>query len=301
MPLHPDARAFLDSRELNGARPIEELDVSAARAQSERLGLLVPGPAVEHVHDRVLPGPYGPIPLRIYHPAPPGRLPLIVFFHGGGWVVGSLDAAEATCRAWANDARAVVVSVNYHHAPEHPFPAAVEDAYTATRWASEHASELGGDSSRLVVAGQSAGGNLAAVAAIMARDRGGPPIALQILWAPVLDCDLDTASYLANATGYGLTRAGMQWFWNHYAPDPNLSRNPYASPLRAPELARLPPALVLTAEFDPLRDEAHAYADRLSASGVPVTYLEFAGMVHGYLGPAAAQAVADAVRSLAAR
>jgi acetyl esterase len=295
MPLHPDAQAFLDLRASLGTRPVEELSVEEARAQSIRLSATLPRHEVARVREVSIPGNYGEIPARAYYPNGKENLPIIVYFHGGGWVVGNLETVDAVCRDLANATQALVVSVNYHHGPEYKFPAAAEDAYAATRWVSEHASEIGGDASRVAVMGNSAGGGLAATTALMARDRGGPGIAFQLLQVPVLDMNFDTASYHENATGYGLTRAGMQWFWNQYMRDPEDGTNPYASPIRAADLANLPPAFIQTAENDPLRDEGAAYARRLSAAGVPVKYVCYEGMVHGFLG---ARAIMDQVDAL---
>lgn len=295
MPLHPDAKAFLDLRVAQGSKPVEELSVADARAQSIRLSASLPRHEVARVRGLEISGSAGAIPARLYYPNEQPILPVVVYFHGGGWVVGNLETTDAPCRDLANATQALVISVNYHHAPESKFPAAAEDAYTATKWVSEHAAEIGADASRLAVMGTSAGGGLAATTALMARDRGGPPIALQVLVVPVIDMNFETASYHENATGYGLTRAGMQWFWNHYIADPQDALNPYASPIHASDLSGLPPAFVLAAEYDPLRDEGHAYAEKLRAAGVEVDYHLYAGMVHGFLG---AQAFADQVAIL---
>lgn len=295
MSLHPDAQAFLDLRASQGSRNVEDLTVEQARAQSERLNALVIREAVARVRDLEIPGPNGPISTRLYYPSDAPNLPIIVFFHGGGFVVGSLETTDAVCRQWANASQCLLVSVNYRHAPEHKFPAAVEDAYAATKWGSEHAAEIGGDASRLAVAGVSAGGNLAAVVALMARDRGTPRISFQALCVPVLDFNFGRASYAENAEGYGLTRKGMQWFWGHYLANEGYGENPYASPLRAKDLSKLPPAYVGTSEYDPLRDEGIAYAEKLKAAGVPVEHQHYAGMIHGFPG---AQAFADVMQAI---
>jgi acetyl esterase len=226
-----------------------------------------------------------PIPARLYRPRS-GTLPLLVYFHGGGWVVGSVAISDPFCRAIANASGCAVVSVEYRLAPEDRYPAAADDAYAATRWSADHASDLGIDASRIAVGGSSAGGNLAAVAALMARERGAPKVAFQLLHVPVTDHDFDTPSYRANGSGFGLTRSGMRWFWDNYVPDPKLRDEPYASPLRAKDLSGLPPAHVVTAECDPLRDEGKAYATRLRQAGVPTAYVEYPGMVHGFTGMA---------------
>lgn len=232
--------------------------------------------------DEAADGPGGPIPLRLYTPRAPGPRPGLIWFHGGGWVTGSLDSHDGLCRQLALDTGAVVVAVDYRLAPEHRFPAAVEDALAATRWVADRAARLGIDAGRLAVGGDSAGGNLAAVVSAIARD-GGPPLCWQLLVYPITDCDLDTPSYRENAVGYLLTRAGMAWFWDHYLPDPASRAHPHASPLRAPDLSNLPPAYVITAEYDPLRDEGESYARRLRDAGVPTRLDRFEGMVHGFL------------------
>jgi acetyl esterase len=297
MALAPDAQKFLDERAIQGARDAAELSVAEARAQSVRLNANVPREPVARLREVQFAGIYGMIDARLYYPNDKPHLPVVVFFHGGGFVLGNLETTDATARQWANASKCLVVSVNYHHAPEYKFPAACEDAYAATRWVSEHASEIGADASRLAVAGTSAGGGLAATTALIARDRHAPPIAFQLLWVPVLDYNFETRSYHENAEGFGLTRASMRWFWQHYLNDPREGANPYASPLRAENLNNLPPAFILAAEYDPLRDEALAYADKLRAAGVNVHAQLYRGMVHGYLG---AQAFADAMHALRA-
>jgi acetyl esterase len=295
--LHPAAKAFLAQREAMGVRPANELSVEAAREQTIRVALAMgAGEPVARVEDRRIPGPGGDIPVRLYEPAGQRPFPVLVFFHGGGWVVGNLETMDLFCRLITNAAGCLVASVNYRHAPEHPFPAAAEDAYAATRWIAGHAAALGGDAARLAVGGTSAGGNLAAVVAQMARDRGTPSLAFQLLMVPVTDCDFATASYRENAEGYGLTADAMRWYWQHYAAREEDRRRPYASPLRAPSLRGLPPAFVATAEYDPLRDEGQAYAARLRADGVPTVQKRYDGMVHGFLGPQANAEIAEALR-----
>ena len=284
--LHPQAKAFLDQRAALGARPVNELTVEAAREQAVRLARAMGGPAepVARVDERLLPGPYGDIPVRIYLTQLHGYVPMLVYFHGGGWVVGNLETVDAFCRSMTNLSRCTVVSVNYRHAPEHKFPLPVEDAYAVTQWVATHAATLGGDPARLAVGGTSAGGTQAAVVAQMAHDRRGPQIACQLLIVPVIDHNFETASYRENADGYGLTVDGMHWYWKHYLGTAADGTHPYASPIRAASLRGLPPAIVVTAEFDPLRDEGEAYAARLRAEGVPVVAKRFEGMVHQFLG-----------------
>ncbi len=244
------------------------------------------GPDLESVRDIVIPSQAGGMPARVYSPSPsaPG---LVLYFHGGGWVVGSLDGWDASVRGLAVASGCDVVSVDYRLAPEHVFPAAADDAYDALAWAAS-ASGLGGSPGQaggrpIVVAGDSAGGNLAAVSALRARDSGGPPIALQVLVYPVVDFDLDRRSYREyDGDELIVNRRDMIWFWDHYAPDPGARVNPYASPLRASSLSGLPPVYLVTAEHDPLRDEGFAYADRLRAARVPVEHRHYGSQIHGF-------------------
>ena len=227
----------------------------------------------------------GGVPARLYRPAGDGPFPVVMMFHGGGWVIGDLTTADGQSREVCNGAGALVISVDYRLAPEHRFPAAADDCYAATVWAARHAGEHGGDTRRLAVAGDSAGGNLAAVVAQMARDKGGPDLAFQLLVYPVTDgVNFDTASYRDNSEGYLLTADSMHWFWNHYAPNAADRASPYASPLLAADLGGLPPALVMTAEFDPLRDEGEAYAHKLAAAGVRADVERYDGFIHGFFG-----------------
>ncbi|OJZ76022.1 hypothetical protein BRW65_00770 [Mycobacterium paraffinicum] len=256
-----------------------------------------PAPEVplRRVNDVELPVPGAPpAPARIYWPDHDGPLPGIVFFHGGGFVVSSVEGHDAFARKLAAGAGAVVVSVDYRLAPEHRFPAAVNDAVAATSWVFDHAASLGIDPARIAVAGDSAGGNLAAVACLRARDHGGPPLTAQLLIYPVLDARRDSASYRRNATGYFLTAAHMTWFWDQYldGADPD---DPDVSPLCAPNLTGLPPAIIVVAEHDPLRDDGRTYAELLSGTGNDVRLLDYPGMFHGFFGlvdqlPAARQA-----------
>jgi len=285
MPLDPQARFVLDQIAAQGGLELTDLSPVEARQMFEKMRVPIPGEPVARVENRTVPGPAGPIPVRVYASGPAATLaPGLAFFHGGGWVIGSLDTHDNLCRALANRTGAVVVSVDYRLAPEHRFPAAAEDCWAAASWLAEHGDEFGVDGTRLAVAGDSAGGNLAAAVALLARDRGAPRLRHQTLIYPVTDADFDTASYRDNAEGYLLTRAGMQWFWDHYVPDAERRRDGYASPLRAEKLAGLPPALVITAEYDPLRDEGEAYAARLRDAGVPTTRTRYDGQIHGFVG-----------------
>jgi acetyl esterase len=263
---------------------LSELDAGKAREVSaaQRSGL-PPGPDAR-VEDREIPGPDGPIAVRIFRPlgAESGRpLPVLVWFHGGGFVIGSVDGSDADSRHLATLASTAVVSVEYRLAPEHPFPAGAEDCFAATQWVAEHAAEIGVDPTRIAVGGDSAGANLATVVALMARDRGAPRLRFQLLVYPVTDLvTLDTKSHHANAEGYFLTRRTMLWFRQHYVREED-RKNPYVSPLHA-DLRWLPPALVVTAEFDPLRDEGEHFAERLERAGGVVTLRRYNGMIHGF-------------------
>jgi acetyl esterase len=246
---------------------------------------------VDEVVDLLIPGPAGKLRVRVYRPLSTELLPVVIWFHGGGWVVGTLDSHDPVCRALANRTPCVVVAVDYRLAPEAPFPAAVEDSWAATQWVVKEALKLGGDASRIAVAGDSAGGNLAAAVALRARD-SGLELALQVLVYPVTDSDLDSESYLRLATGLNLTRAKMEWYWQQYLGGADGSQ-PEASPLRAPDLAGVAPALVQTAEHDPLLSEGEAYAARLAEAGVPVTLTRYEGMIHGFIRMPALVAEAD--------
>ncbi|MGH7583747.1 MAG: alpha/beta hydrolase [Gemmatimonadales bacterium] len=285
MPLDPQARSFLDQLASAGAPPLEQMPVDQARAVYRQLfGGSGEPEAVGQVRNLTIPAPGGPLAARIYTPAGAGPFPVLLHFHGGGWVYGDLDAYDPICRALANAARCVVVSVHYRMAPEHRFPAAPDDCYAALLWAATNAHTFDGDVTRLAVGGDSAGGTLATVVAHMARDRHGPPIVFQLLIYPVTDYRFDTPSYRDNAEGFLLTRSLMEWFWAQYIPDPADGALPAASPLRARSLAGLPAALVITAEYDPLRDEGAAYAAALHAAGVPVAHKHYDGMIHGFFG-----------------
>ena len=295
MAVAPEIRALLDQLAASGRPPLHRQSVEQARAFHAEDAAALNGPPVPvaAVADRTVPGPAGELPVRVYTPEGAAPFPIVVFFHGGGWVVGTLDTYDPLCRALAASVPAVVVSVGYRLAPEHRWPAAAEDAYAATAWASANAAALGGVQHRLAVAGDSAGGNLAAVVTLGARDRGGPAIAFQLLVYPALDAAGDTASWEEFAEGHYLTAAGMRWYWDHYLGAAD-GMAPDASPRRAAFLGDLPPALVLGAEHDILRDEGEAYAARLREAGVAATARRAPGMVHGFLRWRAVTPAADA-------
>lgn len=245
-----------------------------------------PGTVVEMagIKEEEIDGPSGKIPLRIYIPEKEKSLSVIVYFHGGGWVVGCIDGVDRISRYLAKQTESIVISVDYSLAPENPFPGAVNDAYASLRWAAANAASLGGDPSRIAVAGDSAGGNLAAAVSLMARDRGGPRIKYQVLLFPVTDTSrTGTESYNNFSEGFFLTKTQMQWFIDQYLPEEKDRLNPYASPLLAKSHKGLPPAVVITAQFDPLRDEAEAYAEKLRQAGVPTAHKRFDGMIHGFV------------------
>jgi acetyl esterase len=283
MPLDPQIQALLDKG--SGVPATHTLSVGEARVLYEaRIAAMAPAAAVAAVAEQSVAGPGGPLRLRIYTPAGTGPFPLVVFFHGSGFVLCSLDTHDGICRNLCAGSGAVVLSVDYRLAPEGKFPAGLDDCVFATRWAAAHAATFGADARRLVIAGDSAGGNLAAAAALRLRDDGaGPALAGQLLIYPVTDYHTPgTPSYAENAEGYGLTRDTMKWFWEHYLSDPAEAADPYAVPLKAADLSGLPPALVVTAEYDPLRDEGEAYARRLREAGVPTALKRWPGMNHGF-------------------
>jgi acetyl esterase len=290
MPLDPQVQGILEAMgqmRLDHFERISDFTAQGLRDALDAQRMPVPLAEVAKVEDRTIPGPAGDVPVRVYWPLDPakgagGRVPIVVFFHGGGFVFGDLESHDATVRSLVHLTHFIFVSVDYRLAPEHPFPAAPEDCYAATAWAVENAESLGGDPHRVAVAGDSAGGNLAAVVAMMANDRHGPSLAFQLLIYPCTDVELGAyASHRDNASGYLLTSDAMRWFYGHYAAgaDPV---HAYLSPMRRENLSGLPPALVITAEFDPLRDEGEAYARRLRDAGVPAECVRYDGQVHGF-------------------
>ena len=274
--------ALLEQLIASGAPPLHEMNAQEARGVMALLrGDAPPGPDMAEIREQRVKASGGFVPVRVFVPDSQPRS-VIVYYHGGGWVIGSVEDYDATTRLLAQRSGSVVVSVDYRLAPEYRFPVAVDDSWAALLWASERIEEMAGAPVPLIVAGDSAGGNLAAIMAQRAKAAGGPAIALQVLVYPVTDCDLDTTSYLDPENQLLLTRESMVWFWDHYAPDPEARVHPDASPLRQTDLANLPPAVVLTAEHDPLRDEGELYATRLIQAGVPVRHQRFAGQMHGF-------------------
>ena len=283
MSLDPQMAAILGSLTSQGSPDWSIMTPDILRAASRMPPPEFPQP-VGSVEDRVIAGAGGELAVRIYHPAAAaGGLPVLVYFHGGGFVIGDLDSHDNLCRAFCEALPAIVVSVDYRLAPESRFPAAVEDAFSAVCWAAEQAVSLGGDPARLIVGGDSAGGNLAAVACQLAQREGGPAIAHQMLLYPVCDADLERESYQRLGRGYFLETEMMRWFWDLYLPDVAQRDDPRACPLRAGSLRGLPAATVVTAGCDPLVEEGNLYAQRLGQDGVPVLHREYTGVIHGFM------------------
>lgn len=300
MPLHERARAVMAQIAAALPKPFSEMTVAEARRTFDLFALLNPEKtAVARIENRCIPGPAGEIPIRLFAGTEGGPLPVLVYYHGGGWYLGSLDLYDSICRSLAAETQALVVSVDYRLAPEHRFPAAVEDAEAAARWVADHAVEIGADPKRIAVGGDSAGGNLAAVVAQLFRDRGGPRLVHQTLVYPVAAANTD---YLSMSPEHDalLTRASTIVIWERYLLAKEIGANPLASPLYAKSLAGLPPATVITCEVDPLRDEGEAYARRMAESGVPVLHRRYDGVMHGFFTMSGLEEAHAAV-SLAAR
>jgi acetyl esterase len=282
MALHPQCKAFLDILASGGGPPLHQLPLEQARAVP---GLMVnfgnPEEPVARIENRSVPGPAQAIPVRVYKPSLADHLPAVMFFHGGGFVLCGLDSHDRECRSLANQSGCAVIAVDYRLAPEHRYPAAAEDAYAATRYVAEHASEFGIDASRIAVCGDSAGGNLAAVVSLMARDRGGPSLRFQLLVYPLTDFTDDSPS-IHEFNGVFLSVEMMDWFADSYLPSAAERLQPYASPLLASDLRGLPPAYVITAECDMLRDQGEAYARKLQAAGIAVELKRYDGMLHPF-------------------
>jgi acetyl esterase len=304
--LDPQMKAVLDQAAAAGGKAFHDMTPSEARTAIDTMFAAFRGTPkpINKIEDRKIPGPAGQIPARIYTPAGSGPFGALVFFHGGGWVIGNIETHDVTCRDLADGSGCVTISVDYRLAPEHKFPAAPEDCYAATKWVAENARALNIDPNRIAVGGDSAGGNLSAVVSQMARDRGGPKIAFQLLVYPATDCANESASQREFAQdGYILSRADMDWFYGHYLNGPADRSNPMVSPALAKSLTNLPPAFLLTAEVDPLRDEGEAYAAALTNAGVKVKSRRYNGVCHGFFSMAALidagkRAIADSCEEL---
>ena len=284
MPLDPQLATMREARIAANVTPLYEMTLAEARA-ADLADIRAGGGEVEpvhHVEDRTFPGPGGELPIRVYRPDHDGPLGTLVYFFGGGWTLGSIDTSDGVCRALANAAGCQVVTPGYRLAPEHPFPAAVHDCLAATEWVAAHAPALGVDPARIAVGGDSAGGNLAAVVSLLARDRGGPALAAQLLVYPNTCYHAGTESLRDNDDRWMFNHHSVDWYWRNYLSTPEDGQDLLVSPLLVDDLAGLPPALVLTAEYDPLRDEGEAYANRLREAGVPVELTRYDGMAHGF-------------------
>jgi acetyl esterase/lipase len=284
MPLDPQAQAYLDQmKQMN----IDYGTLTPAYGRQMISGMLAARPAgepVAHVEDRTIHGPALQIPIRIYTPEGSGPLPVLVYLHTGAWILGGLDLQDPLCRRITNLAGCIVVAVDYRLAPEYPFPAAVEDSFAATQWVVAHATEFGGDPARIAIGGDSAGGNMATVVALMARDQGGPNLVFQLMLFPATDFRLNTPSLEEFAEDYNSVSKGeMIWIIKHYLPNAADITHPLASPLLAPDLSGLPPAFIMTAEYDGLRDDGELYGKRLQEVGVPVRVSRYDGMIHDFL------------------
>ncbi len=283
MTLDPQVKGMLDQLNGLGAPPMHTLPLDQARAMAAGLAAMgLPSEPLPSVEDTKVATPAGELQVRLYHPEGQTPRPALVYLHGSGWIYGDLEMSDTLCRRLARVSGATVVAPDYRLAPEHPYPAALEDVAATLDWVVSEADDLGIDPTRVAIGGESAGGNLAAAAALGARDRGGPALAFQLLICPIVDSRLDTASMTEFADGYLLTRDAMEWLWDLYLGDRARGDDPYASPLRATDLAGLAPTLIVTAGYDPLRDEAEAYAARLEQAGVKTTVRRYDGMIHGF-------------------
>lgn len=304
MALDPQAKAFLDLNEAAGTPATSTMTPEENRLRTADIGKLAGIPkAVVRVENRLIPVEDAQIGIRIYTPQGTGPFPVFVYFHGGGWVIGDLDTVDTVCRNIAHESDCLVVSVDYRLAPEHKFPIPVNDCYAAVEWVSRHAATLQGDPEKIAIGGDSAGGNLAAVVAQLAKERQGPALSFQALIYPAVQLGSDTESYRENGEGYFLTADSMNWFFQQYLNGEEDKQNVLASPLLREDLTGLPPTLVITAEYDPLRDEGAMYAQRLREAGVPVEYTCYEGMIHGFfwmggIMDKGAQAVSQVANSL---
>lgn len=285
MPLHPQAATFLDQLSRLKSPPVETLPIDLTRQALILASSVKMAPAkLARIETRTITGPTGDeLKLRVYWPHGDGPFGACLYFHGGGWVLNNIDTHDDLAQRLAEASGCVFVSVDYRLAPEHKYPSAIEDAYAALKWVVSNSGELQIDPNKIAVCGDSAGGNIAAALCLMTRDRNGPPIAFQALIYPITDCDFSRRSYHENSDGYFLTTSQMRWFWQHYVSSSEQMQEPYASPLRAKSLKGLPPALILTAEFDPLRDEGEAYGAALGAVGIAVEVHQYHGMIHAFI------------------
>lgn len=282
--LNPQAREFLERMEEKGGLPSHALSVEGARESLNQLLITDESEPVDEVQDLTVAGPSEEgVPIRIYTPEGSGPFPVLVYFHGGGWVKGNLETHDDLCRSLTNDIGVATVSVDYRRPPEHPFPAGLKDCYAVTGWVTEYADAFDGDPNQIAVGGESAGGNLAAAVSLLARDRDGPSIDHQLLLYPVLDRDLERRSYQEKGENYNLTTSSMRWYWDHYLANEVDAKNPYAAPLQARDLSNLPRATVVTCGFDPLHDEGVRYAERLDSADVPVRLLDYEDQIHGFI------------------
>jgi acetyl esterase len=284
MPLDPQLQAMRDQREREKVAPLYTMSLAEARA-ADLASIQAAGGSPEPVHEVVdhwIPGPGGDLLVRVYRPASAGPLPVLMYFFGGGWVLGTVDTADGIARSLANAGGCIVAVTGYRLAPEHPFPAAIEDCWAATRWVTANAASLGADPSRIAVGGDSAGGNLAAALTLMAQEAGDLELTGQLLVYPNTDQLADDESLRDNADPWLFNHHSVKWYREHYLIDPDDATNPLASPLHAKTLRGLPPALIITAEYDPLRDQGERYARRLAEDGVPVAVTRYEGMVHGF-------------------
>ncbi len=284
MPFDPQVQEIHDRLERDPAPRLYTMSIGEARAADVASAVTSAGSAdaVAQVTDLNFPGPAGRLPARVYRPDGDGPWPVLVYFFGGGWSLGTLDTCDGVCRRLTNAARCVTVAISYRLAPEHKFPAAVEDCYAGAAWVAAHAAELGGDARRMAVGGDSSGGNLAAAVTLLAKDRGGPAFVHQLLVYPNTDYQAGTDSMRDMSDQHFFNRRAVEWYWGMYLAAPRDGADPLASPLRATDLTGLPPATVITAEYDPLRDEGERYAARLAQAGVPVELTRYDGMPHGF-------------------
>nr|AIT69706.1 lipase/esterase AS-Trib6 [uncultured bacterium] len=285
MPITAESQVVLNVLAQQGVKALDELPAAEGRAYFNAVFKTKPEDqeACARIEELTIPVASGDIPARLYAPPATGKLPVLVHYHGGGWVYMNLDTHDAYCRLLANRTGCAVIAVEYRKAPEYPFPIPLEDCYAALRWTVSNADKLGLDATRLGVIGDSAGGNLAAAVAIMARDQHGPAIKAQVLTYPAVDATMSQPSVTENAAAPLLGRPQMDWFWKHYNKHGGNAQDPRLSPLYASDLSRLPPAFISTAEFDPLRDEGEAYANKLRAAGVAVDYRRYDGVFHGFM------------------